>query len=372
MKISAIRIERLSVPLDPAFPAAWDPVPRRAFPVTIVRVETDEGVVGIGSGDTMDGFAPFEHLFIGQDPLAIARHVRVLETIDFHAGRYWPLEVALWDIAGKVAGLPVSVLFGGALDGIAAYASCGMLLPPAERAESAVRLREEGFRALKIRIDPRTPERLEAGMAAVTATRHQVGDTMAIMVDLNQGWRMAGDVSAAIDLVAARAIGARLAELDVLWMEEPLLGSDLRGLAALRASSPGVRIAGGEMTRTFAEGLAALDADAFDVYQPDVVLAAGMLRTRTIAEVALARGRWFTPHTWTNGIGLLANLHVAAGVGGGPFLEVPHDPPGWTPERRDAFLAEPVRPGADGVLRVPTAPGIGTLLDEAAIRRYAA
>ena len=70
------------------------------------------------------------------------------------------------------------------------------------------------------------------------------------------------------------------------------------------------------MTRTFAEGLAALDADAFDVYQQDVVLT-GMARARTLAELALARNRWFTPHTWTNGIGVLANLHVAAGVGAG-------------------------------------------------------
>src|SRR5215218_5570060 len=164
MKISAVRTQRLSVPLDPPFPAAWDPVPRTSFEVTIVRVETDEGVVGVGSGDTMDGFAAFAHLFIGEDPLAIDRHVRVLETIDFHAGRNWPLEVALWDIAGQVAGLPVASLFGGALDGISAYASCGMLLSPAARAESAVRLREEGFRALKIRVDPRTPERLEEGI----------------------------------------------------------------------------------------------------------------------------------------------------------------------------------------------------------------
>jgi L-alanine-DL-glutamate epimerase-like enolase superfamily enzyme len=369
MKITAIRIERLRVPLDPPFPAAWDPVPRTVFPVTIVRVETDEGVVGIGSGDTMDGFEPFEHLFIGEDPLAIARHVRALETIDFHAGRYWPLEVALWDITGQVAGLPVATLFGGASDGIPAYASCGMLLPPAARAESAVRLREEGFRALKIRIDPR---RLAEGLAAVTATRHAIEDTMAIMVDLNQGWRMAGDTSASLDLVAARRIAAQLAELDVLWVEEPLAGTDLRGLATLRATAPGIRVAGGEMTRTFADGLAALDADAFDVYQPDVVLAAGMLRTRTIAEVALARNRWFTPHTWTNGIGLLANLHVAAGVGGGPFIEFPYDPPGWTPERRDAILAEPIRPDADGILRVPVVPGIGARLDDVAIRRFAA
>jgi L-alanine-DL-glutamate epimerase-like enolase superfamily enzyme len=368
MKISAIRTDRLRVPLDPPFPAAWDPVPRTALAVTIVRVETDEGVIGVGSGDTMDGFAAFEHLFIGQDPLAIARHVRVLETIDFHAGRYWPLEVALWDIAGKVAGLPVATLFGGASEAIAAYASCGMLLPAAARAEAALRLREEGFRALKIRVDPR---RLEEGLAAVAATRAAVGDTMAIMVDVNQGWRMAGDLTPVLDLVAARSVALRLAELDVLWLEEPLSGTDLRGLAALRASAPGIRIAGGEMTRTLAETLAALDVDAFDVYQPDVVLAGGMLRTRTVGELALARNRWFTPHTWTNGIGLLANLHVVLGVGGGPYLEYPYDPPGWTPERRDAFLAEPLRPDREGMLRVPPSPGIGAVLDEAAMRLYA-
>ena len=126
------------------------------------------------------------------------------------------------------------------------------------------------------------------------------------------------------------------------------------------------------MARTFHDALAALDADAFDVYQPDVVLAGGMLRARTIAEVALARNRWFTPHTWTNGLGLLANLHVVAGVGGGPFVEYPYDPPGWTPERRDAFLAESLRPDADGLLHIPQRPGLGVTLDEVSIKRYAA
>ena len=368
VRISAVRLQRLVVPLEPPFDAAWDPEPRRAFPVTIVRVETDGGVIGVGSGDTMDGFEAYEHLFVGQDPIAIARHVRVIETIDFHAGRYWPLEAALWDIVGQVAGLPVATLFGGSTDGIPAYASCGSLLPAAARAESALRLLEEGFRAMKIRVDPR---RLADGMAAVAATRAAVGDSMALMVDLNQGWRMPGDTSLALDPVAARNVAAQLAAYDVLWLEEPLAGTDLRGLAALRASAPGIRIAGGEMTRTFAEALAALDADAFDVYQPDVVLAGGMLRTRTLAELALARNRWFTPHTWTNGLGLLANLHVAAGVGGGPFIEYPYDPPGWTPERRDAFLAEPIRPDREGVLHVPSRPGLGAVLDEAAIAKYA-
>jgi D-galactarolactone cycloisomerase len=369
MKITSIRLDRVIEPLDPPFDAAWDPVPRRSFGATIVRVETDEGIVGIGSGDTMDGFAAFEHLFVGEDPLAIAHHVRVLETIDFHAGRYWPLEVALWDIVGQVEGQPIATLFGGRADGIPAYASCGSLLPAGARAESALRFRDEGFRALKIRVDP---HRLEDGIEAVAATRRAVGDTMAIMVDLNQGWRMAGDTTPRIDHPTARSIAARLAELDILWLEEPLDGGDLTGLAELRAAVPGIRIAGGEMTRTFRELVAALDADAFDVHQPDVVLAAGMLRGRELAELALAKGRWYTPHTWTNGIGLLANLHVAAGVGGGPFIEFPYDPPGWTPERRDFMLAEPIRVGPDGILRVPGRAGLGADLDAVALRRFAA
>jgi D-galactarolactone cycloisomerase len=367
VRITRISLARLRLPLDPAFPAAWDPVPRQAFEGTIVRVETDEGVTGIGSGDTMDGFEPYAHLFVGQDPLAVARHVRVLETIDFHAGRYWPLEAALWDILGQLAGMPVSALLGGALDGLPVYASCGMLLPPEERAEAALRLREEGFRALKIRVDPR---RVDEGLAAVHATRRAVGQDMAIMVDLNQGWRMAGDVAAGLDPVGARRITDRLADLDVLWVEEPLPGSDLRGLASLRSASR-VRIAGGEMTRSFGQSLDALDADAFDVHQQDAVLT-GLSRARTLAELVMARGRWFTPHTWTNGIGLLTNLHLAAGVGAGPYLEFPYDPPAWTPGRRDFMLEEPIRPDADGVLRVPQRPGLGVRLDETALRRYAA
>jgi L-alanine-DL-glutamate epimerase-like enolase superfamily enzyme len=368
MRIERIELMRLVEPLQPGFSAAWDPVPRRSFSATVVRVRTDEGVTGIGSGDTMDGFEAFEHLFVGRDPLQIARHVRTLETIAFHAGRYWPLEAALWDICGQVAGLPVATLFGGSTDSLPAYASTGVLLEPTERAETALRLRAEGFQAMKIRID-RT--RIRDGLAAVHAVRAAVGDTLGIMVDLNQGWRMAGDIDRSLDPAAVRSIAAELRDLGVLWLEEPLAESDRRGLASLRAESR-VRIAGGEMTRTMAELLALLDADAYDVYQPDVVLAVGMLRARTIGELALARNRWFTPHTWTNGIGLLANLHVVAGVGGGPFVEFPYDPSAWTPERRDFMLAEPIRPDATGLLHVPQVPGLGVVLDDKAIRRFAA
>ena len=179
---------------------------------------------------------------------------------------------------------------------------------------------------------------------------------MEIMVDLNQGWRMPGDTGPRSTTRRSSSVAARLRELDVFWLEEPLPREDVKGYAALRHDS-GLRIAGGEMARTTGELEAFEAADALDVYQPDAVLSVGMLRERELAERVTARGHFFTPHTWTNGIGLLANLHLTAGVGGGPYLEYPYDPPGWTPERRDFMLAEPVRVDAEGFIAVPTAPG---------------
>jgi L-alanine-DL-glutamate epimerase-like enolase superfamily enzyme len=367
VKITAIRLDRMRLPLDPPFRAAWDPAPRRWFDATLVRVETDAGVTGFGSGDTMDGFAPFEHLFLGRDPCSIARHVQVLETIAFHAGRYWPLEAALWDIVGKVSGQPVAVLLGGARQAVPAYASFGEATSPAERAEAVIAAREAGFGAVKVRIDRAD---VAAGLAAVRAAREAAGDQVEIMVDLNQGWRMPGDISPGLDAPAVAALAAELRDLGVLWLEEPLPAGDLAGLRTLRERA-GIRVAGGEMARTPGELLDAVSAGALDVVQPDAVLAVGMLRARTVAEFTLLQHRWFTPHTWTNGLGLLANLHLAAGVGGGPYLEFPYDPPGWTPARRDFFLAEPVGIDANGCLNVPERPGLGAEIDEDAVRNWA-
>ncbi len=367
MKITDITLDRLRLQLDPPLRAAWDPEPRTSFDATIVRVHTDAGVTGVGSGDTMDGFDAFKDLFLGQDPLDIVRHVKAIETANFHGGYYWPVEVALWDIIGKVAGLPVATLLGNAARSVPAYASSAELKPPAERVQTALHAKELGFRAMKIRIDR---DRVEDGVKAVAAVREALGSGFEIMVDLNQSWRMAGDTANASDLVKTRKLVKRLAEHDVFWVEEPLPYSDLDGFKTLRAENPGVRIAAGEMQHSLPELLRYLEHDVLDIYQMDVVLAIGMHRARTLAELAQLKHRQFTPHSWTNGIGVLANLHVAAGVGGGPYFEFPFDPPGWTPQRRDFMLAEPIMVNRAGELEVPQTPGLGIELDEDAVRRW--
>ena len=103
-EIVAIDITHHQLALDPPFPASWDPRPRTQFPVTIVRVRDAEGRVGIGSGDVMYGFDDYAALLHRSRTRSdLEQHAARLANIEFHAGRPWPLDVALWDLAGKIA-----------------------------------------------------------------------------------------------------------------------------------------------------------------------------------------------------------------------------------------------------------------------------
>jgi L-alanine-DL-glutamate epimerase-like enolase superfamily enzyme len=356
--IDAIEIAHYRLPLDPPFHASWDPRPRASHSCTLVRVRAG-GHEGVGSGDAMLGFRGHEHLFIGRDPFDIERHVQILDNLQFMYGRMWPLEVALWDLMGKLSGTPLWRLLGGRRRSVPLYASCGERRPPAERAASALRLRELGFPALKLRFHAADPRE---DLAVVRAVREAVGPKMAILADANQGWQMPWDSAPAWDLKTALWVADALAELDVVWLEEPLHRHDYRGLAELRRRAR-LRIAGGEGNREFAELREYLRHGSLDIYQADVAWSTGILRARQLAAEVQAAGCIYTPHSWGDGLVLLANLHLAAAVSSAPFFEFPYDPPGWTAERRDFMLPAPLTPDAPGRLTLPDAPGLGVTID---------
>lgn len=358
MKIDSIEINHYRLPLDPPFRASWDPNPRVSHTSTIVRVRAGE-YEGVGSGDAMLGFAGHEKLFLGYDPFDIERHVRILDNLQFHYGRMWPLEVALWDLMGQISGQPLWKLLGGSSPRVRTYASTGERLPASERAASVRRLREQGFPALKLRFHAADPRQ---DLAIVRAVREAVGPEMAILVDANQGWQMPWDASAPWDFKTALWMAGALAELDVFWLEEPLPRHDYRGLAELRRRAR-VRIAGGEGNREFSELREYLRHGSLDVYQPDVVWSTGILRARQVAGEVQAAGAIYSPHTWGDGLVLLANLHVSAAVSQAPFVEFPFDPPTWTPERRDFILPSLTLPDAEGYVTLPDGPGLGVKLD---------
>jgi D-galactarolactone cycloisomerase len=366
LKITSIEIKQYLLPLDPPFKAAWDPEPRKNFATTIVYVHTDEGITGIGSGDLMIGFEGHEHLFIGQDPFAIERHAQIIDNIDFHYGRCWPLDLALWDLMGKATGQPVYKLLGGRSNKLLAYASTGEIVSPEERAERALCFVEQGFRAMKIRFHHKD---VRDDIKVVETVRKAVGDKLDIMVDANQGWKMPWDVERTWDLKMAYQVARELEQLNVFWLEEPLPAYQFELMAKLR-EMVGIRIAGGEMNRRYHDFMEMNKLHALDVYQPDVALAGGITQVKKIADLVQGHGAWFSPHTWTNGIGLLANLHLAAAVSHCPYLEFPYDPPAWTLERRDYIQKERLMINADGYLVVPEKPGLGIELDEESLKRY--
>ena len=365
MKITAIRRSRHRLPLDPAFTPAWDSRPRSNFDVDLVRVETDEGLVGIGSGDSMPGFEGHESLFLGEDPLALDRHFQVIENLSFHYGRCWPLDLALWDLAGKIAGQPVWRMLGGASGGrLRCYASTGTLRPPQATAEAVQAIREAGFPAVKLRFHR---PHWRDDVAVVEAVRASLGGEIEIMVDCNQAWRMPWDTADPWHYKDALGCARALEDLNVFWMEEPLHRANYRGMADLRQAVE-VRIAGAEMAREIHDLTQLLESESLDVLQPDAAVCGGITGLSRVFQTARARGVEIAPHTWGNGIGLLANAHLAAGVSGCPFLEFPYDPPSWTPRRRDFILQAPVGVDGAGWLHLGDAPGLGLALDEERLR----
>jgi L-alanine-DL-glutamate epimerase-like enolase superfamily enzyme len=365
MKIAAIEISQHQLPLAPPFLPSWSSRPRVRFDATIVRVRTDEGLEGIGSGDYMLGFAGHEHLFIGEDPLRLERHFRAISHITFHYGRCWPLDLALWDLAGKIAGQPCWKLLGGMRQRVACYASSGTLRDAAALAGLAERVAARGFRAMKIRF--RRGD-WRADIAALEAVRARVGTKLELMVDCNQGWRFPWDTMSAWTVKDALVIGRELERLGVYWMEEPLHRADRAGMRLLREKLD-VRIAGGELDREMSELRDLIAEGCLDVIQPDVVCVGGITGLAKVAAMAGEHGVAFTPHSWGNGIGVIANAQLMAGATDGGFFEFPWDPPEWTNARRDFMFRTPLDVDDHGDLVLSDAPGLGFELDEDMLAR---
>jgi L-alanine-DL-glutamate epimerase-like enolase superfamily enzyme len=305
---------------------------------------------------------------VGLDPTDIATVRQRLREVSYLGWRDYWMEAAFWDIRGQVEGRPVWALLGGeGVERACVYASTGEIHPPEQRAEEVLRLREMGFRTVKLRVHSVDPAE---DLAQLEAVRRSVGDTMAIAVDANQGWRVALIDDAPLwSLERAAKFARACAGLDIAWVEEPLDMHAYNEHAELRRRSA-VPIAGGELNAGWHELQVMLETGSCDIYQHDAILGGGIGDSQKLLNACQERGLGFSPRTWTNGLGFFINLHVyAAGPGRYP-IEYPYEPPGWVPEARDGILAEPIRVASDGTVPVPQAPGLGIELDTDKLARY--
>jgi L-alanine-DL-glutamate epimerase-like enolase superfamily enzyme len=242
-------------------------------------------------------------------------------------------------------------------------------MAPEERIEEVEARYAEGFRTVKLRVHDFEEK---TDIRHVTETARAVGDRMKLAVDANQGWRVTIIADAPLwDLARAKRFADACADVGVAWIEEPLAMDRYEDLSALTTYSE-VPIAGGELHSSgLPELKMMIERRCYDIFQPDALFTGGISQTNLVICLCREHGLGYSPHTWTNGIGLAVNLQlmVASGFAEERELEYPIAPPGWTVEARDGILEQPFQ-HQGGTLEAPTTPGLGFTIDERALRRF--
>src|SRR6266581_286981 len=372
--ISAITSRVLYIPLPAPFRPAWGRGEvQNSYFMTLIEVRTAGGLVGVTAAEArsetaiaIDRFVT-PHL-IGRDAAAPEQLTAILRDAEILVPPVYCIEIALWDIAGKAAGLPVSKMWGRFADRIPAYCATGEVRSPEERVDDCHRILEEGFKAVKLRFhsaDPRDDIRV------VEAIRNALGGRIAILVDANQAGLAPGfEEHRQWNFRTAVEVALELERLDVEWLEEPLPRHSYDGLRRLRDRLGTLQLAGGENNHGVHEFKLLVDRGCYDILQPDAVLSEGVYQVRKIAALAEAAGRLVAPHTWTNGVGLLANLHLVASISNASWFEFPHEPPGWPSSALSQMLVSKPWIDGDGYVTVPERPGFGCELDEELIEHH--
>ena len=363
----------------------------------VVEVETDEGITGVGETDlnawvaracieapgthTMD--RGLRQMLIGSDPTDPRARWQEMYVGSAMTGRrgavihaLGALDMALWDIAGKAAGVPTWQLLGDARpEGhLVPYAS---LLPnagsdydafAASIGGQAIAAAKNGFRAGKLELLTRGPY-AHTGLAVtdermveiIAEVRRATGPDFTIMVDVAYGWD---------NWRQALAVIETWAEYNVYFVETPIWTDDLDGYAELARHSP-IPLAAGEWLATRYEFQAYVDRQALHVLQPDVGRVGGITEALEVTKIAAANDLLVVPHGWKTGITVAATSHLAAVTPCLPFFEFV--PPAIAESRlRRELVNDELELRSDGTLALPTRPGLGIELNRDAMAEFEA
>lgn len=337
-----------------------------------VRIRTHDGLEGIGETYSSN-YAPevfralvnyFAEYLIGEDPSDISGLWRRCWSKSLYWGRVGvpisvlsAVESALWDLCGKITGKPAYELLGGAVhEWLPRYASGGMGQSLSELHEEQTLFTSENFRATKIRtgFDAKTDrERVDVTISAV-------GDGVDVAVDAVQGSNPDPWTSE-----QAIEVGRNLEGLGLIWFEEPCAADDIEGHASCRREL-NIPIAGAETLTSLRDFDRFLEADALDIIQPDAAHCGGLITMRQAAIMAEAKNVTMAVHAWGSAGTLMSNYHVAFASPNARWLEFPTKANPLVEE----LLVEPLVCN-NGLIRRPTAPGLGLIITPEVEEKYA-
>jgi L-alanine-DL-glutamate epimerase-like enolase superfamily enzyme len=362
MKISALETIVLQIPYTCGGPAGTDVWGGKAWKtadVLLVRISTDDGITGWGEAFGYNVIPATKvaidqilaPMCIGRDPLAIESLTQEIQQKLHIFGRGGPvifglsgIDIALWDIAGKVAQQPLHRLLGGGRPQLTCYASMIRYTDPKLVAANVERAMREGFGHIKLH---------EIEVAPTRAAREAAGDDVGLMLDVNCPWTL----REALDMAE------KLRPLNLRWLEEPVWPpEDHTALAQVRAHG-GIPIASGENAATVAQFKHLFDAGAVDFVQPSPAKMGGVSELRKVFTLAAACNVTVMPHSFYDGPAFLAGVHVNAALGRGSMVE-------WRYFDLEARLYGDRAIPRNGAITVPESPGLGFDPDPEVLRRY--
>ncbi|MEU6704426.1 L-talarate/galactarate dehydratase [Streptomyces wuyuanensis] len=356
-RITSVRLSHVNLPLSTPISDAkvltgrQKPLTAVAFLFAEITAESGHRGLGFGYAKRAGGPALYAHArevapeLLGEDPNDTGRLWDKLVWAGASVGRSGvavqavaALDIALWDLKARRAGLPLAKLLGAHRESVDVYNTSGGFLssPLEEVLDNADLARSRGVGGIKIKVG--SPDPAE-DLRRVEAVRTHLGDGVPLMVDANQQW----------DRAAALRTGRRLEVYDLVWIEEPLDAYDAEGHAALAAALD-TPVATGEMLTSFAEHTALIDANASDVVQPDAPRVGGITPFLRIMASAERKGRALAPH-----FVMELHLHLAAAYPGTAWVE--HF------EWLEPLFEERLEL-KDGRLLVPDRPGLGLTVSD--------
>lgn len=357
MKIVSVEAIPLEAPIQNPVGRARQRVVVNARRCLLVKITTDEGLVGYGEGLTPLTPMPakavvddiFKDILLGQDPMnteylwnacyetnSSRGYTRGYQMIAISA-----VDIALWDLKGKITGQPVYNLLGGKFrDTVPGYVT-GLMLEkdPSGIADLAMAFRERGFKAMKLKIG----ENERQDLATVEVLRETLGPDARLMVDANGGH----------DPKSAVKLAEKLKPFDIFWFEEPVPQENMAGLAYVRERIP-MYLAGGECEYNKYEFRNLFLNGALDICQPDVSRSGGITETMKIVKLAQAFNVYYAPHAWGGIMCVAASCHMAAAMPNCLTCEIDQVPNPLRDElagRRIDFR--------DGVVHLSDKPGLG-------------
>lgn len=338
--------------------------------VYLVKIKTDEGIEGIGEGFALGSLQSteiimeeiFKPLLIGEDPTNVEGLWQKMYRKSFRVGRRGiilaaisAIDIALWDILGKKANLPIYKLIGGVKNSIKAYASAGYYQEGKGLKELSLEMedyRNKGFKAVKMKVGG---ESFEEDVLRVKVAREALGSNIRLAVDANNAW----------DYTTALRFATAIEQYDIFFFEEPLSSDDIEGSIKL-ARDTIIPIAGYETEYTRYGLKDFILKDAIDIVQTDAIWSGGISEVRKIGIMASSFGKECIPHFSAGIVSLAANLHFAASLSNIHWLELTLDD---NPLRSNLASSSSIEV-KEGRLILSDNPGLGIELDPNIIERY--